>query len=333
MKKSKKIFIGICLFFVIFLTVFFVLKYYKRMKVLSGISNEEYFLFSIVEDGTLKYYILDERLEKVSDYNFHDFSYSDDRKSIIGFMGKEGFEGLAELELSSNKLNTIISIEEINALLLDIEPDETDNIGKRNFSELRPKYCKSGYTFCNDDRDKLFYLEKLGDSWIMKKIYESEYGFSNYFVDEDFLYVKTKVESTEDDEDTYSGVIIKKDLNSGSTEILCRFDTGNQHDSRGCIDMAEDEGKIVYYDFPDIYVYDLASKQIESRVGVKKRKNEYMVDLKFSPDRKYLFYTLGRDPFFPGTPRLRFFILNLETMERIELKKWNSDYNFYGFDW
>ena len=333
MKKSKKIFIGICLFFVIFLTVFFVLKYYKRMKVLSGISNEEYFLFSVVEDGTLKYYILDERLEKVSDYNFLDFSYSDDRKSIIGFMGKEGFEGLAELELSSNKLNTIISIDEINALLLDIEPDEIDNIGKRNFSELRPKYCKSGYTFCNDDRDKLFYIEKLGDSWIMKKIYESEYGFSNYFVDEDFLYVKTRVESTEDDEDTYSGVIIKRDLNSGSTEILCRFDTGNQHDSRGCIDMAEDEGKIVYYDFPDIYVYDLTSKQIGSRVGVKKRENQYMVDLKFSPDRKYLFYTLGSIPFSPGTLKLRFFILNLETMERIELKKWNSDYNFYGFDW
>ncbi len=302
------------------------------MKVLSGISNEEYFLFSASADGTVKYYILDEILEKVSDYSFFDFSYSDDRKSIISFMHKEGFEGLAELELSSNKLNTIISIDEINALLLDIEPDEIDNIGKRNFSELRPKYCKSGYTFCNDDRDKLFYIEKLGDSWIMKKIYESEYGFSNYFVDEDFLYVKTRVESTEDDEDTYSGVIIKRDLNSGSTEILCRFDTGNQNDSRGCIDMAEDEGKIVYYDFPDIYVYDLASKQIESRVGVKKRENQYMVDLKFSPDRKYLFYTLGSIPFSPGTLKLRFFILNLETMERIELKKWENAY-FYGFDW
>ena len=272
MKKNKKIFIGICLFFVIFLTVFFVLKYYKRMKVLSGISNEEYFLFSASGDGTLKYYILDERLEKVSDYSFFDFSYSDHRKSIISFISEKDFKGLAEFELSSNKLNTIISIDEINALLLDIEPDETYSIGKPRFSELRPKYCKSGYTFCNYDRNKLFYLEKLGDSWIMKKIYESEYGFSNYFVDEDFLYVKTRVESTEDDEDTYSGVIIKIDLNSGSTEILCRFDTGNQDDSRGCIDMAEDEGKIVYYDFPDIYVYDLASKQIESRVRIKSGK-------------------------------------------------------------
>lgn len=70
MKKNKKIFIGIC-------------------------------LFSVVEDGTLKYYILDERLEKVSDYNFHDFSYSDDRKSIISFISEKDFKGLAELELST----------------------------------------------------------------------------------------------------------------------------------------------------------------------------------------------------------------------------------------
>lgn len=49
----------------------------------------------------MKYYILDERLEKVSDYNFHDFSYSDDRKSIISFISEKDFKGLAELELST----------------------------------------------------------------------------------------------------------------------------------------------------------------------------------------------------------------------------------------
>ena len=62
MKKRKKVLIVIGIIILFLAAVPFAINKYKKMKVLAGISNEDYILFSNVfcdgDSGTFKYYLL-----------------------------------------------------------------------------------------------------------------------------------------------------------------------------------------------------------------------------------------------------------------------------------
>ena len=189
MKKRKKVLIVIGIVILFLAGVLFAINKYRKMKVLAGISNEEYLVFSnnfiSGRGGTFKYYISSGKIEKISEHILSDFSYSDDHKYIIGTVNDEIIGGLVEIELSSNKLNRIIDFNEIDALLSKMGMDKLKYRYFRVLS-LRPKYYKSGYTFYNDmfEPDTLLYLEKKGDSWNMEKLYRTENKTYSYFIKE-----------------------------------------------------------------------------------------------------------------------------------------------------
>lgn len=332
----KKILIKISMLFIFLVPTFFALNKYRRMRVLSGISNEDYLIFSANfhdgNNGTFKYYISSGKMEKVSDYVFSDLSYSDDYKYILGTVDIRDFEGLAEIELSGNKFSSIISFDEIDDLLSNIGMDK---LKYRYFRlSLRPKYYRSGYTFYNDmsDPDTLLYIENTGDSWNMEKLYGTEYKTYNYFIKEgdkeDMLF-----SAIQEDYYTGKGYMMKKGLSSGKEEDLFDFFIYSVN-KRGRTDMTEDKSKLVYYEYPNICVYNLESEQVENMIKVNLSEEEDVWDLKFSPDGKHIFYTIKKDIFFiDSISRLTFYIVNLETLESIKLKKWKYGDNFFGFDW
>ena len=339
MKKRKKVLIVIGIVILFLAAVPFAINEYKKMKVLAGMSNEEYLVFSTdfisrgdLGEGTFKYYISSGKIEKISEHILSDFSYSDDHKYIIGTVNDEIIGGLVEIELSSNKLNRIIDFNEIDALLSKMGMDKLKYRYFRVLS-LRPKYYKSGYTFYNDmfEPDTLLYLEKKGDSWNMEKLYRTENKTYSYFIKEgnkeDTLFL-----GIQEDNYTGKGYIMEKGLSSGKEDVLFKLFIYSTY-KRGRMDMTGDKNKLVYYEYPYICMYNLEKEQVENMIEIKPGKGEYVVDLKFSPDGKYLFYTFGKDPFFPGTPRLRFMVLNLETKQSVELKRWADGDNFYGVDW
>ena len=341
MKKNKKNLKAVSLIIVTVLILFFVPNIYKRMRVLKGISGKEKLMVSgyLKDNGgiTFKYDMLTGSMERVYDDRFYDLHYSNDRKRIIGWVYTDDFEGIAELELGNNKLKPIISLDELNTLLLKtgLEKIESGGYG------LRFKEYKSGYTLFSEgmERKTLLYIEKTGDSWSMKKIYENEYGSSDYFIleggEEDILLIEAKEEVIQG-YSKGSGAIIKKGLRTGKTEYIKKLYITNDMFDNGGIDIAEDKSKIIYYEYPYIYVYNLKTGQIEKTVEVKKDKpeDEDVVYIRLSPDGKHLFYALREYISFIGTlERWNFYAVNLETTETVKLKKWRYDDSFEGFDW
>ena len=343
MKKNKKNLKVICLIILIILMLFFIPKVYKRMRVLKGISGKEKLMVSgyLKDNGrsTFKYDMLTGSIAKVCGDRFDDLHYSNDRKRIIGWAYADDFVGFAELELGNNKLKPIISLDELNVLLLEtglkkIEREDGDGSG------LRFKEYKSGYTLFSEgtERKTLLYMEKTGDSWSMEKIYENEYGSSDYFIlegdKEDILLIEVK----EDDEGYYEskGAIIKKGLQTGKTEYIKKLYITEDMFDNGGIDITEDKSKMVYYEEPYIYVYNLKTGQIEKTVEVKKDKpeNEEVIYIRVSPDGKHLFYALREYEYFlEAMERWSFYAVNLETTEIVKLKKWRYKDSFAGFDW
>ena len=338
MKKNLKL---VYIIIVIALMLFFVPNIYKRMRVLKGISGKEKLMVSgyLKDNGgiTFKYDMLTGSMERVYDDRFYDLHYSNDRKRIIGWVYTDDFEGIAELELGNNKLKPIISLDELNTLLLKtgLEKIESGGYG------LRFKEYKSGYTLFSEgmERKTLLYMEKTGDSWSMKKIYENEYGSSDYFIleggEEDILLIEAKEEVIQG-YSKGSGAIIKKGLRTGKTEYIKKLYITNNMFDNGGIDITEDKSKMVYYEYPYIYVYNLKTEQIEKTVELKEDKleDEDVVYIRLSPDGKHLFYALREYISFIGTlERWNFYAVNLETTETVKLKKWRYDDSFEGFDW
>ena len=256
MKKNLKL---VYIIIVIALMLFFVPNIYKRMRVLKGISGKEKSLFfsGYYDDteGTFKYDMLTGGMAKVCGDVFYDLHYSNDRKRIIGWVYTYDFEGIAELELGNNKLKPIISLDELNTLLLKtgLEKIESGGYG------LRFKEYKSGYTLFSEgmERKTLLYMEKMGDSWSMKKIYENEYGSSDYFIleggEEDILLIEAKEEVIQG-YSKGSGAIIKKGLRTGKTEYIKKLYITNNMFDNGGIDITEDKSKMIYYEYPYIYI-------------------------------------------------------------------------------
>ena len=341
MKKNKKNLKAVSLIIVIVLILFFVPKIYKRMRVLKGISGKEKLMVSgyLKDNGsiTFKYDMLTGGMERVYDGRFEDLHYSNDRKRIIGWVYADDFIGFAELELGNNKLKPIISLDELNVLLLEtglkkIEREDGDGSG------LRFKEYKSGYTLFSEgtERNTLLYMEKTGDSWSMEKIYENEYGSSDYFIlegdKEDILLIEEK-----EDEGYHEsrGAIIKKGLQTGKMEYIKKLYITYDMFKKGGIDITEDKSKMIYYEYPYIYVYNLKTEQIEKTVELKSDKeSEDVVYIRLSPDGKHLFYALREYIYFiEAMERWSFYTVNLETTETVKLKKWRYKDTFKGFDW
>ena len=343
MKKNKKNLKAVSLIIVIALMLFFIPKVYKRMRVLKGISGKEELMFSASlnnnRGSTYKYEILKGGMRRISHYWFNDLHYSDDHKRIIGCVRTDDFLGFAELELSNNEFKPIISLDELNTLLSDMGLDKIDYKNGLG-GGFRIKYYKSGYTLYNDNRKRktLLYMEKTGDSWSMEKIYENEYGSSDYFIlegdEEDTLLIQIKEEDRGNH--TSKGGIIKKGLRTGKTEYIKNLYITSDTFKRGGMDITEDKSKIVYYEEPYIYVYNLKTGQTEKTVEVKRDnpENEEVIYIRFSPDGKHLFYALREYiHFIEAMERWSFYAVNLETTEIVKLKKWRYKDSFAGFDW
>ena len=159
----------------------------------------------------------------------------------------------------------------------------------------------------------------------MKKIYENKYGSSDYLIlegdREDILLIEEKEEVIQG----YSkgrGAIIKKGLQTGKTEYIKKLYITEDMFDNGGIDIAEDKSKIIYYEEPYIYVYNLKTGQIEKTVEVKKDKpeDEDVVYIRISPDGKHLFYALREyTHFLEAMERWSFYAVNLETTEIVKL--------------
>ena len=344
MKKNKKNLKAVSLIIVIALMLFFVPNIYKRMRVLKGISGKEKSLFfsGYYDDteGTFKYDMLTGGMAKVCGDVFYDLHYSNDLKRIIGWVYADDFVGFAELELGNNKLKPIISLDELNTLLLETGLEKIEREYGAG-SGLRLKEYKSGYTLFSEgvERKTLLYMEKTGDSWSMEKIYENEYGNSDYFIlegdKEDILLIEAKEEVIQG-YSKGSGAIIKKGLRTGKTEYIKKLYITNNMFDNGGIDITEDKSKMVYYEYPYIYVYNLKTEQIEKTVELKEDKpeDEDVVYIRISRDGKHLFYALREyTHFLEAMERWSFYAVNLETTEIVKLKKWRYQDTFEGFDW
>ena len=59
-----------------------------------------------------------------------------------------------------------------------------------------------------------------------------------------------------------------------------------------------------------------------------------LLDIKFSQDEKYVLCTVGDIPFFWSSGyRMSFFIVDLNTGNKIRTVKWENGDRFYGIDW
>ena len=93
------------------------------------------------------------------------------------------------------------------------------------------------------------------------------------------------------------------------------------------------KNKIVYYDAPGICIYDCNMKE-KMRVVNQKLFGKELLDMKFSQDEKYVLYTVGDIPFFWSSGyRMSFFIVDLNTGNKIRTVKWENGDRFYGIDW
>ena len=99
------------------------------------------------------------------------------------------------------------------------------------------------------------------------------------------------------------------------------------------MDVSNDTNRIVYYQEPNISIYDM---EINSKLNVN---NQYLfwqdvVYIKFSTDERFIFYAVGDIPFFwTDGYRLKFFIVDVKTGNKIGLDKWKKGDAFYGIDW
>lgn len=80
----------------------------------------------------------------------------------------------------------------------------------------------------------------------------------------------------------------------------------------GLMDMPVDMSKIAYYEEPEIYIYYLNTEK-KKHVTNQYLFNQNIMELKFSPDGKYMLYTVGDNPFFGRSfYRRTFYLVDIE---------------------
>ena len=197
-----------------------------------------------------------------------------------------------------------------------------------------PKYYKDGYTFSWESwRNIICYLTKENDIWHMEVLHRYNDRNYSYFIkeenSEEVIFLET------------SGEIFKRkiekgvdrELDNSDLELVLTIPKTDFVDLDGIMEMSADKSKVVYYKEPELYIYDLETKKKE-RVIKQSLFFQYILDLKFSSDEKYLFYTVADVPYmWDDIKQLHFFIVDLESKEKIELTKWKRWDIFYGIDW
>ena len=253
---------------------------------------------------------------------FHDLSYSEDRKKVIGLVFGGKINGIVELDLSDNSVKQIISIEDINKQLEKIGVETLAN--KYSYLDdilTLPKYYNDGYTFIF--KGDIYFLQDKGEDFSITQI-NNRYIVNAYFIDKKGrLYLREEngdiIVDNNAKEDTYVLVYNKKDLG---------IDKGSS-----LFDMSNDKKEILYYDLQKICIYDTEKSK---NIGTVRHFSmyQYIFDLRLSEDNRYIFYTLGEGSFMnTGDYRYNFYIVDTKTGSRIHLKRFDySDY-FYGFDW
>ncbi|MBS6931315.1 MAG: hypothetical protein KH170_11385, partial [Lachnospiraceae bacterium oral taxon 082] len=132
---------------------------------------------------------------------------------------------------------------------------------------------------------------------------------------------------------TGRGTIIEKIIGSSEEKGILDIDLTDAIDSDGIMDMPVDMSKIAYYEEPEIYIYDLNTGK-KKHVTNQYLFNQNIMELKFSPDEKYMLYTVGDNPFFGGSfYRRTFYLVDIESGNKTKLIKWKEEDVFYGIDW
>ena len=129
------------------------------------------------------------------------------------------------------------------------------------------------------------------------------------------------------------GTIIEKTIGMNNEKGILDIHLTDAIDASGLMDITDDMSKIAYYEEPEIYIYDLNTKE-KKHVTNQYLFYKYVLDLKFSSNGRYMLYTVGDIPFFwDGWYRTKFFIVDIKTGNKIGLTKWKNGDTFYGIDW
>lgn len=328
MKKNKKKVIILCVGIIILITICLVYKLYKDTeikKLKTELSSEYPIIFSANlyngDKGTYRYYSADGKMEKISDYIFTYLQYSDDREKILGFVWEGEYNGLVELNLTDNSTIQVIGLDEIKACVGKVEDiyDVTNYI--RN-----PKYYKDGYTF--DFGREIYFFRKEGE-WQAKSIIDDECRVHNYHMDsDDQILIEGCYRVGKDGRSKVSMC----DTSSEKEEIIFDNEPIGMGDNNGLMDVSKDGKLIAYYEKKHILVYNRETSE-KKYVARPKLCDSYILDLKFSPDNRYIFYTVGEVDFFTSGYKYTFYVVDTESKTKICLKKWKDYEKFFGFEW
>ena len=340
MNKNNKKLIILCVGIITLIAICLVYKLYKDTeikKLKTALSSEYPIIFSANlyngDKGTYRYYSADGKMEKISDYIFTYLQYSDDREKILGFAWEGEYNGLVELDLTDNSIIQIASWDEINACMTRIGIETFEDEGEDEDDELyaydmandirTPRYYDDGYTF--DFLGDIYFLHKNQETWEVETIISSKNEIYNYYVDSND---KVLVEEGIDQVSEYKTRKGKK----RKEKILFDNNTMDMGDNDGIMDVSKDGKLIAYYEKKHICVYNRRTGE-KKYVARPKLCDSYILDLKFSPDNRYIFYTVGEVDFFSSNYMYDFYVVDTESKTKMHLKRWKNYEDFFGFEW
>ncbi len=340
MKKNKRKLIILCVGIIILIAICLVYKLYKDTeikKMRTELASEYPIIFSAnlqnEGKGTYRYYLADGKMEKFSDYRLFYPQYSDDREKILGFAWEGEYNGLVELNLTDNSIIQIASWDEINACMTRIGIETFEDEGEDEDDELyaydrandirTPRYYDDGYTF--DFLGDIYFLHKNQETWEVETIISSKNEIYNYYVDSND---KVLVEEGIDKVSEYKTRKGKK----RKEKILFDNNTMDMGDNDGIMDVSKDGKLIAYYEKKHICVYNRRTGE-KKYVARPKLCDSYILDLKFSPDNRYIFYTVGEVDFFSSNYMYDFYVVDTESKTKMHLKRWKNYEDFFGFEW
>ena len=326
--------------FLAFMCIFLGYKKYNGYKIILNASNQPPIIFAADfnsgDKGTFKYNVKTSKAEKISDYIFHELSYSEDYEKIIGVIWEDRFQGIAELDMKNYVFRPIVDLEELNKCAKSIGLDEI-KYQMHGVTDIHmPKFYKGGYTFFwKDSRDVICYFYKENDVQEMEVLYKTDHGNYSYFIkegnDKDLLFVESRHEIYNQKIERIN--INKNNLETLGDEELLITSRKNFSNSTGNMDVSNDTNRIVYYQKPNISIYDI-DKNSKININSQYLFWQDMVYIKFSQNERYVFYAVGNIPFFWADGyRLIFYIVDSKTGNKIRLDKWKNGDTFYGIDW
>ena len=204
-------------------------------------------------------------------------------------------------------------------------------------AELRmPKYYKDGYTFFwGYYSTHICYIKPVKNNWDISIVNSGKFLCYSYFINEEYMENKLFLETDETlmSKNEDRGTIIERNIGEDNKEGILDIELPDLLDSDGLMDMPVDMSKIAYYEEPKIYIYDLNTRK-KKHVTNQYLFNQNIIELKFSPDGKYMLYTVGDNPFFGGSfYRRTFYLVDIESGNKTKLVKWKTTDMFYGIDW